>query len=67
MMAKLPLSSLNGIGRFAGLKYLSLCNTGLSDLSPLTDIPGLIEVDVDESMQAAAEALGDTPFEIKYR
>lgn len=66
-LAKLPLSSLNGIGRFAGLKYLSLCNTGLSDLSPLTDIPGLIEVDVDESMQAAAEALGDTPFEIKYR
>jgi Leucine-rich repeat (LRR) protein len=66
-LAKLPFSSLNGIERFAGLKYLSLHNMGLSDLSPLAKIPDLIEVDIDESMRAAAEALGDTSFEIKYK
>ena len=64
-LAKLPLSSIDGIERFGQLKSLSLHNTGLSDLSPLQEVTGLIIVSIDESMRGAAEALGDTSFEIR--
>ena len=64
-LAKLPLSSIDGIERFWQLMSLSLHNTGLSDLSPLKKIPGLVVVNIDESMRAAAEVLGDTAFEIR--
>jgi predicted Ser/Thr protein kinase len=64
-LAKLPLASIDGIERFGQLKSLSLHNTGLSDLSPLKRIPGLVALSIDESMRGAAEALGDTAFEIR--
>ena len=64
-LAKLPLASIDGIERFGQLKSLSLHNTGLSDLSPLKMIPGLVAVSIDESIRGAAEALGDTAFEIQ--
>ncbi len=65
-LAGSPFASLEGIERFAGLRYLSLRGMGTADLSALKKLPGLVALSVDETMRGAAEALGDTAFEIRF-
>ncbi|MEN6472074.1 MAG: protein kinase [Clostridiaceae bacterium] len=65
-LKRASILSLNGIERFERLQTLYLSNTDLADLEPLTRAPQLREVYIDETMRDAAEALGDTAFEILY-
>ncbi len=65
-LKRASILSLNGIERFERLQTLYLSNTDIADLEPLDRAPQLREVYIDESMRDAAEALGDTAFEILY-
>lgn len=65
-LKRAAILSLNGIERFQRLQKLYLSNTDLADLEPLARAPQLRDVYIDETMRDAAEALGDTAFEILY-
>ncbi len=58
--------SLDGIKRYTLLEKLDLCRSEFTDLSPLLSLPSLQEINIDEAMRGAAQALYDPPFEIKY-
>ena len=55
---------LSGIGALSKLETLNLAYTDLTDLSWLRGLPSLKTVYIDAGLLAAAQALGETPFEI---
>ena len=60
------LADLDGIERFVRLEWLCLSGTEVQDLTPLLSLPNLKEVDINEPMYAAGDALGETPFTVKH-
>ena len=58
------LSGLEALADLPSLKVLNLAYTDLADLSWLRDLPSLETVYIDAGLLAAAQALGETPFEI---
>ena len=58
------LSGLEALADLSSLRVLNLAYTDLADLSWLRDLPSLETVYIDAGLLAAAQALGETPFEI---
>ena len=58
------LSGLEALSELSSLRVLNLAYTDLTDLSWLQGLPSLKTVYIDAGLLAAAQALGETPFEI---
>lgn len=58
------LSGQEALSKLPSLKVLNLAYTELADLRWLRDLPSLETVYIDAGLLTAAQALGETPFEI---
>ena len=58
------LSGQEALSKLPSLKVLNLAYTELADLGWLRDLPSLETVYIDAGLLTAAQALGETPFEI---
>ena len=58
------LSGQEALSKLPSLKVLNLAYTELTDLRWLRDLPSLETVYIDAGLLTAAQALGETPFEI---